>query len=159
MVYFGPADQARDYFLSLGYVPQAERQTTPDFIVSVTDPSGRVIRPGLTPAEDQVRPRTSAELAARFLASPLMETNRVDIAAYNEECIPGQKDRVQHYERSARAEHAKGTRNASFVFVFGDRESSLCFDQAVHSLNSYAGEGSDAASCTNHPRLEDRHYH
>ncbi len=35
MVYFGPADQARDYFLSLGYVPQAERQTTPDFIVSV----------------------------------------------------------------------------------------------------------------------------
>ncbi|KAJ7285271.1 pleiotropic drug resistance ABC transporter [Mycena rebaudengoi] len=113
MVYFGPADQARDYFLSLGYVPQAERQTTPDFIVSVTDPSGRVIRPGLTPAEDQVRPRTSAELAARFLASPLMETNRVDIAAYNEECIPGQKDRVQHYERSARAEHAKGTRNAS----------------------------------------------
>jgi hypothetical protein len=35
MVYFGRADQARDYFLSLGYVPQAERQTTPDFLVSV----------------------------------------------------------------------------------------------------------------------------
>jgi ATP-binding cassette subfamily G (WHITE) protein 2 (SNQ2) len=35
MVYFGPANLAREYFLSLGYVPQAERQTTPDFIVSV----------------------------------------------------------------------------------------------------------------------------
>jgi ATP-binding cassette subfamily G (WHITE) protein 2 (SNQ2) len=35
MVYFGPTNQARDYFLSLGYMPQAERQTTADFLVSV----------------------------------------------------------------------------------------------------------------------------
>ncbi|KAJ6624079.1 ABC-2 type transporter-domain-containing protein [Mycena sp. CBHHK59/15] len=80
MVYFGPADKAREYFLSLGYAPQAERQTTPDFIVSVTDS-----------AADQARPRTSAELAAHFLASPLMERNLADINAYNEECVPGQK--------------------------------------------------------------------
>ncbi|KAJ6507866.1 pleiotropic drug resistance ABC transporter [Mycena vitilis] len=115
MVYFGPADQARDYFLSLGYVPQAERQTTPDFIVSarVTDPAGRIIRPGLTPAEDQARPRTSAELAERFLASPLMAENLQDIADYREECVPGSKERMQKYKRSAQAEHAKGTRLAS----------------------------------------------
>ncbi|KAJ7476163.1 pleiotropic drug resistance ABC transporter [Mycena latifolia] len=113
MVYFGPADQARDYFLSLGYAPQAERQTTPDFIVSVTDPAGRVIRPGLTPAEDKARPRTSAELAEHFLASPMMEKNLEDIDAYNEECVPGHKERVQQYKRSAQAEHAKGTRRAS----------------------------------------------
>ncbi|KAJ7707403.1 P-loop containing nucleoside triphosphate hydrolase protein [Mycena rosella] len=113
MVYFGPADQARDYFLSLGYVPQAERQTTPDFLVSVTDPAGRVVRPGLTPAEDQARPRTSAELAEHFLASPMMADNLDDINAYNEECAPGLKERVQQYKRSAQAEHANGTRRAS----------------------------------------------
>ncbi|KAJ6520879.1 pleiotropic drug resistance ABC transporter [Mycena vulgaris] len=113
MVYFGPADQAREYFTSLGYAPQAERQTTPDFIVSVTDPAGRIVRPGLTPAEDQARPRTSAELAEHFLASSLMAKNLEDITAYNQECVPGQKDRVQQYKRSARAEHAKGTRRAS----------------------------------------------
>ncbi|KAJ7455204.1 pleiotropic drug resistance ABC transporter [Mycena galericulata] len=113
MVYFGPADQARDYFLSLGYAPQAERQTTPDFIVSVTDPAGRVVRPGLSPEEEKARPRSSAELAEHFLASPLMAKNREDIDAYNEECAPGQKDRVQQYKRSAQAEHAKGTRRSS----------------------------------------------
>ncbi|KAJ7762052.1 pleiotropic drug resistance ABC transporter [Mycena maculata] len=113
MVYFGPADQARDYFLSLGYTPQAERQTTPDFIVSVTDPVGRIVRPRLTPQEEQARPRSSAELAEHFLASPMMAKNLADITAYNEECAPGHKERVQHYKRSAQAEHAKGTRRSS----------------------------------------------
>lgn len=116
MVYFGPADQAREYFLSLGYAPQAERQTTPDFIVSVTDQAGRVVRPGLTPEEDKARPRTSAELAEHFLKSPLMARNQEDIDAYNAECVPGHKERVQQYKRSARAEHAQHTRRASFVF-------------------------------------------
>ncbi|KAJ7261710.1 ABC-2 type transporter-domain-containing protein [Mycena haematopus] len=113
MVYFGPADQARDYFLSLGYEPQAERQTTPDFIVSVTDPIGRVVRPGLTPVEDQARPRTSAELAERFLESPLMAQNLEDINNYKLECAPGSSERVEKYKRSAEAEHAKGTRRSS----------------------------------------------
>lgn len=113
MVYFGPADEARNYFLSLGYVPQAERQTTPDFIVSVTDPAGRVVRPGLTAAEDAARPRTTAQLAELFLASTMMAKNRADIAAYNEECVPGEKERVRNYKRSAQAEQAKGTRRGS----------------------------------------------
>ena len=33
MAYFGPADQARDYFIELGYQP-ANRQTTADFLVA-----------------------------------------------------------------------------------------------------------------------------
>ncbi|KAJ7852054.1 pleiotropic drug resistance ABC transporter [Mycena olivaceomarginata] len=112
MVYFGRADQARDYFLSLGYVPQAERQTTPDFLVSVTDSVGRIVRPGLTPAEDRSRPRTSADFAKHFLGSSMMADNLEDIAEYNEECTAN-KDRALKYQRSAEAEHAKGTRRAS----------------------------------------------
>ncbi|KAF8206136.1 P-loop containing nucleoside triphosphate hydrolase protein [Mycena galopus ATCC 62051] len=112
MVYFGRADQARDYFLSLGYVPQAERQTTADFLVSVTDPVGRIVRPGLTPAEDRARPRTSADLAKHFLASSMMAENVDDITDYVEECSQN-KDRALKYQRSAQAEHAKGTRRAS----------------------------------------------
>ncbi|KAJ7649975.1 ABC-2 type transporter-domain-containing protein [Roridomyces roridus] len=113
MVYFGPADQARDYFLSLGYIPQAERQTTPDFLVSVTDFAGRIVRPGLTPEEDKMRPRTSEELAAHFRQSALMEKNLADIAEYNAECGAGNKERLEVYKESARAEHAKGARRAS----------------------------------------------
>ncbi|KAK7033403.1 Brefeldin A resistance protein [Favolaschia claudopus] len=91
----------------------AERQTTPDFLVSVTDPVGRIVRPGLTPAEDQARPRTSAELAEHFLKSSLMERNRQDIESYKLECLPGSSERVAEYKKSAQAEHAKGTRRAS----------------------------------------------
>lgn len=40
MAYFGPAKDARQYFIDMGYEP-ANRQTTPDFLVSVTDPGGR----------------------------------------------------------------------------------------------------------------------
>ncbi|KAJ7856447.1 pleiotropic drug resistance ABC transporter [Mycena olivaceomarginata] len=113
MVYFGPADQAREYFMGLGYVPQAERQTTPDFIVSVTDAAGRIVRPGLTPAEEQARPRTSAELAQRFLESPIMARNVDDINAYKMECAPGSSEKIEKYKRSAEAEHAKGARRSS----------------------------------------------
>jgi ATP-binding cassette, subfamily G (WHITE), member 2, SNQ2 len=35
MVYFGPANKARQYFIDMGYEP-ANRQTTPDFLVSVS---------------------------------------------------------------------------------------------------------------------------
>jgi ATP-binding cassette subfamily G (WHITE) protein 2 (SNQ2) len=35
MAYFGPADQARQYFINMGYEP-ANRQTTPDFLVAVS---------------------------------------------------------------------------------------------------------------------------
>lgn len=37
-VYYGPRDQARQYFRSHGYCAP-ERQTTPDFLTSVTDPN------------------------------------------------------------------------------------------------------------------------
>ncbi|KAK7033391.1 pleiotropic drug resistance ABC transporter [Favolaschia claudopus] len=128
MVYFGRADQARDYFLSLGYVPQAERQTTADFLVSVcamalyvfpkftlakvTDPVGRIVRPGLTPAEDRARPRTSADLAKHYLNSSLMRDNLEEITEYNEECAEN-KERAMKYQRSAEAEHANHTRLTS----------------------------------------------
>ncbi|KAK7033390.1 pleiotropic drug resistance ABC transporter [Favolaschia claudopus] len=115
MVYFGRADQARDYFLSLGYVPQAERQTTPDFLVSVTDPVGRAVNPELTAAQDQLRPRTSDELASHFLASPVMAQTLNDIADYNKTCLD--KARAQQYKRSAQAERAKGTLGSSSPYI------------------------------------------
>ncbi|KAJ7815522.1 pleiotropic drug resistance ABC transporter [Mycena olivaceomarginata] len=87
MVYFGPADQAREYFMGLGYAPQAERQTTPDFIVS-----------------EQARPRTSAELAQRFLESPIMARNVDDINAYKMECAPG----VEREDREVQAQCGGG---------------------------------------------------
>ncbi|KAJ7715520.1 hypothetical protein B0H16DRAFT_1741855 [Mycena metata] len=116
MVYFGPTDQAREYFLSLvsPYVPPSwVHGVVGCHFSQVTDPPGRVVRPGLTPAEDQARPRSSAELAEHLLVSSLMEANVEDINTFNEECATGHEERVEKDKRSAHAEHAKGTRRAS----------------------------------------------
>ncbi|KAK0192729.1 pleiotropic drug resistance ABC transporter [Armillaria mellea] len=106
MAYFGPADQAKQYFMDLGYLP-ANRQTTPDFLVAVTDPNGRILNPDVPN-----RPRTAAEFAEAFYKSYLGRQNREDIALYKEVYV-GLPDRAHYYRESARAEHSKNTRPSS----------------------------------------------
>lgn len=45
-VYFGPAEQGKDYFVRMGWVCPS-RQTTAEFLTAVTDPNGRTPRPGM----------------------------------------------------------------------------------------------------------------
>jgi len=61
MAYYGPASLAREYFIDMGYQP-ANRQTTPDFLVAVTDPNARMAREGY---ENRV-PRTPDEFVEHY---------------------------------------------------------------------------------------------
>ncbi|KAG5650927.1 hypothetical protein H0H81_010502 [Sphagnurus paluster] len=106
MAYFGPADQAKQYFLDMGYEP-ANRQTTADFLVSVTDPNARIVRPGI-----QSLPRTADEFAEYFKKSSLGATNREDIELYKNQFV-GKAENASAYIASAQAEHAKHVREAS----------------------------------------------
>ena len=97
-IYFGPISQASDYFKSLGYEPH-DRQTTPDFLVSVTDPRARIISEG-----SKNVPHTAEEFAERFRASKifaaeqkLIETAKASLA----------DERVNAFKDSAQAEKAK----------------------------------------------------
>ncbi|CEP24325.1 CDR4 [Cyberlindnera jadinii] len=63
-IFFGRADEAKEYFIKMGWeCPQ--RQTTADFLTSVTSPRERVPRKGY---EDKV-PRTAKEFEAYWKAS------------------------------------------------------------------------------------------
>ncbi|KAF8888618.1 pleiotropic drug resistance ABC transporter [Infundibulicybe gibba] len=106
MAYFGPADQARQYFIDLGYEP-ANRQTTPDFLVAVTDPNGRIPRSGLSSI-----PRDAEEFARHFLRSPLAQVNKDDIMSYKNDYV-GVPDRAIAFRESAVAEHSRNTRKKS----------------------------------------------
>ncbi|TFK72114.1 hypothetical protein BDN72DRAFT_957578 [Pluteus cervinus] len=106
MAYFGPADRARQYFIDLGYEP-ANRQTTADFLVSVTDPGARIPR-----AHVLSRPRTAVEFNEHFRRSTFNQLNKGDIQSYEHEFV-GKEDRASAYTKSAHAEHARGTRNRS----------------------------------------------
>ena len=104
MVYFGPIQLARQYFIDMGYVP-ANRQTTPDFLVSVTDPHGRKTK------EDDKKnpiPRTALEFEEYFKNSEIMKMNLEDIRSYKAENVDKPHRKVA-YKESARAEHAHHT--------------------------------------------------
>ncbi|KAJ8508468.1 hypothetical protein ONZ45_g9277 [Pleurotus djamor] len=106
MAYFGPADKAKQYFIDMGYEP-APRQTTPDFLVAVTDPLGRIPRSGITN-----QPRTADEFAQYFKNSSLAKVNQEDVESYRDEFV-GRPDRVQMYKESARLERASTARKTS----------------------------------------------
>jgi ATP-binding cassette subfamily G (WHITE) protein 2 (PDR) len=64
-IYFGRAEKAKDYFLKMGW-HCPPRQTTADFLTSVTSPRERVSRMGY---ENKV-PRTAQEFEAYWKSSP-----------------------------------------------------------------------------------------
>ncbi|KAH9022164.1 pleiotropic drug resistance ABC transporter [Lactarius pseudohatsudake] len=107
MAYFGRADQARQYFIDLGFEP-AHRQTTSDFLAAVTDPLARTVRGDCkTPV-----PQTAAEFASAFLASEASVANRMDMDTYFKEFV-GHPERALAYKQSAMAEHATTQRKGS----------------------------------------------
>jgi ATP-binding cassette, subfamily G (WHITE), member 2, PDR len=79
-IYFGPADTARAYFEGMGwYCPP--RQTTGDFLTSVTNPQERIAREGY---EDKV-PRTPDEFEKYWLQSEEFKACKREIAEAEEE--------------------------------------------------------------------------
>lgn len=106
MVYYGSASEAKKYFVDMGYEP-ANRQTTADFLLAVTDPNGRTPRPDVKSI-----PRTAVEFEKHFRLSPLGQTNKADMESFRKEFV-GDPERVRAYRESALAEHAKNMRDKS----------------------------------------------
>ena len=119
MVYFGPADRARQYFIDMGYVP-ANRQTTPDFLVSVTDPNGRTAvdeQQEASGSNSRPIPRNAAEFEAYYRDSEIRKINLEDIQGYRTEFVD-KGHLMQSYKESAHQEKARHTRTkASFCFL------------------------------------------
>ncbi|KZT65216.1 hypothetical protein DAEQUDRAFT_716908 [Daedalea quercina L-15889] len=102
MAYFGPAHRARQYFIDMGYEP-ANRQTTADFLVAITDPNGRIPRAGFAGPPP---PRTADEFSVYFKTSEMGRLNRADMQRYRDE-LSGAEGKKENYRLSHFAEHAK----------------------------------------------------
>lgn len=79
-IYFGPASRAKSYFVEMGW-ECPPRQTTSDFLTSLTNPTERRARPGY---EDKV-PRTASEFQARWRDSPDYKSLQVGLQRYEDE--------------------------------------------------------------------------
>ncbi|KAE8372774.1 ABC-2 type transporter-domain-containing protein [Aspergillus bertholletiae] len=103
-VYYGRADSARRYFESLGF-ECAPRWTTPDFLLSVTDPQARRVREGW---EDRI-PRTAEEFRKAYRKSGIYKTSLADNENFEEELESHKEER-----EAARKESDKKNYTVSF---------------------------------------------
>lgn len=71
MIYFGPAQKAKAYFLEMGYEPVDSRQTTPDFLIAVTNPKARIQREDV----EHAVPHSAEEMVQYWEANPLGKAN------------------------------------------------------------------------------------
>ncbi|KAK9711754.1 ATP-binding cassette transporter snq2 [Basidiobolus ranarum] len=96
-VYFGPASEARRYFINLGF-QDVPRQTTSDYLTAITDPHERKITPGM---EDRV-PQTAEEMEQAYKKSDIYHRMIQERDEYEEylNCNSPEKDFRKHVEES-----------------------------------------------------------
>jgi ABC-type multidrug transport system fused ATPase/permease subunit len=119
-IFFGRADEAKQYFVDLGFeCPQ--RQTTPDFLTSMTSPSERIVRSGF---EAKV-PRTSDDFAVVWRSSAQYAALRADIEKYKLNHAINGPD-AEAFRASKHAQQARGQRKKSPYILTYAQQIQLC---------------------------------
>ncbi|EJT82138.1 hypothetical protein GGTG_02112 [Gaeumannomyces tritici R3-111a-1] len=106
-IFFGRADEAKQYFINMGFDCPA-RQTTPDFLTSMTSPQERIVRPGF----EGKAPRTPQEFAAAWKASTEYAALQADIEDYKS-THPFNGADAEVFRASRKAQQGKGQRRKS----------------------------------------------
>ncbi|KAF4334013.1 ABC transporter CDR4 [Fusarium beomiforme] len=117
-IYFGPASEAKAYFINLGF-ECPPRQTTPDFLTSMTFPAERTPRFGCNP------PRTPDEFAAAWRASNQYAALCHDIEEYKSVHVINGED-SQKYLDLKRQHQARGQRPSSPFILTYSQQVQLC---------------------------------
>ncbi|GAB7366264.1 hypothetical protein MBLNU230_g7822t1 [Neophaeotheca triangularis] len=120
-IYSGPAKDAKQYFLDLGF-ECPERQTTADFLTAVTDPVERRFRSG---CEDST-PKTPDELQAAFRSSPAYQRNIEDVADYERHLEETSYDDAQRFEKAVQEGKSKHVPKKSAYTVSFPRQVMAC---------------------------------
>lgn len=114
MMYQGPANEAKQYFIDLGFHCPA-RQTTPDFLTSVTDPAQRFHREGY----ELSAPKTPTEFEQAFRNSEAYKKVLADVAEYEEYLRDTDCHDAQQFKQSVQEQKSKTvSKNSSFTVSF-----------------------------------------
>ncbi|KAI6361803.1 ZEB2-regulated ABC transporter 1 [Pyricularia grisea] len=119
-IYFGPADEAKQYFVNLGFECPA-RATTPDFLTSMTSPQERIVRPGF----EGKAPRTPEEFALAWTNSAEYTSLQADIEDYKSRHPINGPD-AEAFRKSRAAQQGRGQRpNSPYTLSFYE-QTKLC---------------------------------
>ncbi|OJJ97758.1 hypothetical protein ASPACDRAFT_1858481 [Aspergillus aculeatus ATCC 16872] len=127
-IYFGHADDAKRFFVDMGF-DCPDRQTTADFLTSLTSPTERKAREGF----EHLVPRTPDEFASRWKESAERKQLLADIEAFQVE-FPLEGDKYEEFSRSRAAEKAKGTRAKSPYTLSYPMQIRLCLRRGMQRL-------------------------
>ncbi|RAL10497.1 ATP-binding cassette transporter [Aspergillus homomorphus CBS 101889] len=127
-IYFGPCSDAKDYFVNMGW-DCPPRQTTGDFLTSVTNPQERQARKGL---EDKV-PRTPDEFEAYWKKSPQHARLQGEIEQHMKEFpLGGQSERT--FSEMKQQRQAKHVRPKSPYVISVPMQVKLCTIRAYQRI-------------------------
>jgi ATP-binding cassette, subfamily G (WHITE), member 2, SNQ2 len=113
-IFQGPAKEAKQYFVDLGFC-SPERQTTADFLTSITDPTERKFRAGF----ENSAPRTPEELEMAFRASSHYQRVLAEIDAYEQELVESEHYNAKEFELAVRESKSKTVqKKSSFTVSF-----------------------------------------
>ncbi|PYH38242.1 pleiotropic drug resistance family ABC transporter [Aspergillus neoniger CBS 115656] len=127
-IYFGRSGDARQFFIEMGF-DCPDRQTTADFLTSLTSPTERKVRKG----HERLVPRTPDEFAARWRASAERRQLLADIEAFQHK-FPLGGEKLKEFNRSRAAEKAKRTRAKSPYTLSYPMQVRLCLRRGFQRL-------------------------
>lgn len=127
-IYFGAAEAAKRFFIELGF-DCPERQTTADFLTSITSPTERVVRSGF----EGRTPRTPDEFARVWLQSADRTKLLEEISEF-ERAYPVGGPHLDHFKNSRKAQQAKGQRTKSPYTISVPMQVKLCARRGFQRL-------------------------
>jgi ATP-binding cassette subfamily G (WHITE) protein 2 (PDR) len=127
-IYFGRCTDAREYFVNLGF-ECPDRQTTADFLTSMTSSLERVIRPGY----EGRTPRTPDEFAALWKKSPERAALVNEVDLYNSQYqLDGHH--LHEFKASRRTQQSKHQRISSPYTLSYVGQVKLCLQRGFWRL-------------------------
>ncbi|KAJ5302211.1 hypothetical protein PENANT_c008G05003 [Penicillium antarcticum] len=102
MLYQGPANEARQYFVNLGF-HCPDQSTTADFLTSLCDPNARQFQPGL----EASTPKTAEELESIFKNSTSHKYIEDDVSSYEQRLQDTQQEDTRRFQSTVAQSKSK----------------------------------------------------
>ena len=130
-IYFGPANGAKRYFEKQGWMCPA-RQTTGDFLTSVTNPQERKARQGM---ENKV-PRTPEDFERAWKDSPEYKSLIADMDTHDKEVLSGETQgaTIAQFREQKNFRQAKHVRPKSPYIISISMQVRLCTKRAYQRI-------------------------
>jgi ABC-type multidrug transport system permease subunit/ABC-type multidrug transport system ATPase subunit len=131
-IYFGRTTEAKEFFTNMGF-ECPERQTTADFLTSLTSPAERIVKKGF----ENLVPRTPDEFAAAWKNSKDYKELLREIEEFDK-TYPIGGESLQKFVDSRRAMQAKNLRIRSPYTISVWQQVSLCMNRGFQRLKGDA---------------------